>query len=114
MFSFENLDETAKKIMTLLGVTGNIKNSFDKRNDAEDKGNKETKNSITLSPSQLLVISGFLGGVLEVESVLVDKDQEVQIVLSGTLKRKTQLEKVMEQVGKMPFEQVVKAIIKSS
>ncbi|MGE5598974.1 MAG: hypothetical protein ACM3XS_06310 [Bacteroidota bacterium] len=80
-------------------------------------GNDDRKNDrdcLNLTPAQLLVIAGFLAGVLEVESVSVDKDQQVEISLSGSLKRRTELEIVMEQVGKMPFEQVVRAIMENS
>lgn len=64
-----------------------------------------------LTSGQILVIIALLGGVLEVESVLVDKDQEVQIILSGSLKRKTQLDKIMDQVGSQPFDKVMKNLL---
>lgn len=35
-------------------------------------------------------------------------------MLAGTFKTKTPLDKVMVQVGKLPFEQVIRAIIKNS
>lgn len=69
---------------------------------------------INLNPSQLLIIAGFLTGTLQVESVLVNRNQSIEIVLVGTLKKKTQLDKLMGQVGKMPFERVVQAIIDNS
>ncbi|MGE5583022.1 MAG: hypothetical protein ACM3X9_10880 [Bacillota bacterium] len=69
---------------------------------------------INLLPSELLVIAGIICDVLQVNSVLVDRNQSVEIVLVGTLKRRTQLDKVMQQIGKMPFDQVVQAIMNSS
>lgn len=68
-------------------------------------------NKSPLTPSQALVIGGILGGVLSVESVLVDKSQTVEIVLSGSLKQKTKLEKMLDQIGSMPFDEVVKAML---
>lgn len=64
-----------------------------------------------LSPEQVLVIAGILGNVLFVDSVLVDKRQNIEIVLTGTLKQKTQMDKLMDQIGSMPFDNVVKAFM---
>ncbi|MDD4237394.1 MAG: hypothetical protein PHT62_02375 [Desulfotomaculaceae bacterium] len=66
---------------------------------------------LQLSPQKILVVLGLLGGVLEVTSVLVDKDQTVQFVLSGTLKRPTRLDKMMNEIGKMPFDDVLKTVL---
>lgn len=68
------------------------------------------KNS-AVPPSHLLVIAGILGGALDVNSIRVDKDQNVDISLSGTLKKKTQLEKMMDQIGQMPFDEVLKVML---
>lgn len=73
-------------------------------NPGESKG-------IPLSPQIILVVLGLLGGVLEVTSVLVDKDQLVQFVLSGTLKRPTRLDKMLNEIGSMPFDDVLRAIM---
>ncbi|HYH03109.1 MAG TPA: hypothetical protein VEC37_08420 [Bacillota bacterium] len=82
----------------------------------EKSGNKanEAVNCFDLIPSELLIITGLIIGVFNVESVLVNRNQVVQIVLAGNLRRKTELEKVMEQVGQQPFDQVVKAIIENN
>lgn len=64
-----------------------------------------------LEPSSLLVALGLLSGVLEVISVLVDRDQVVQFVLEGSLKRKTELDRVMEELGSYSFEEVVTALL---
>jgi hypothetical protein len=42
---------------------------------------------------------------------LVDRDQIVQIVLEGSLKKKTELEKMLDEIGSMPFDEVVKAML---
>lgn len=68
---------------------------------------------INLNPSELLVVAGILGGVLEATSVLMDRNQNVQIVLQGTLKKKTELEKTMDTVRSLPFEEVLKAMLGS-
>ena len=77
----------------------------------DKKRNGKQNGGVSISPSQALVIAGLISGALEVTSVLVDRDQEVQIVLAGSLKRKTELEKMVDQIGEMSFEEVMKAIL---
>ena len=73
--------------------------------------NQSDQSKISINPSQALVIAGILGGVLDVNSILVDKDQRIEILLVGSLKQKTQLEKIMDQIGKMPFDDVLNALL---
>jgi hypothetical protein len=77
-----------------------------KTNEGEDCGK-----GFSISPEQALVIAGILGNVLKVDSVLIDRRQNVEILLTGTLKRRTQMDKLMDQIGSMPFDNVVKAFI---
>ncbi len=72
---------------------------------------KKAGGNLGITPSQALIIGGIIGGVLNVESVLVDKNQTVEIVLSGSLKKKTDLEKMLDQVGSMPFDEVIKTML---
>ncbi len=114
-------DEASKKVSKDCRNKNHKDNEYCKKNyrnkdnrQKEKDGEKEDAEKgrcINLTPSQLLIIAGFLGGVLNVDSVLVSRDQVIQIVLSGSLKRKTQLDKIMEQIGKLPFDQVVKSIM---
>lgn len=107
MASKDPMDILLKSIMEQLGVKeeyANVNKTYIKRN----------CNTPNLTPGQILVILALLGGVLDVESVTVDKDQNVDIVLTGSLKRpkaKTQLEQIMDQVGSLPFDQVMKNIL---
>lgn len=89
--------ENAKKLVSQCDCGKNQSNNGDGRTPDDNP-------FLGLNPSELLVIAGLIGGVLEVDSVLVDRDQTVQIILSGSLKRKTQLDMMMEQIGKMPFD----------
>ncbi|MGD8400081.1 MAG: hypothetical protein PVH64_03975 [Bacillota bacterium] len=103
------------------------KNKQDKQHN-KDKGNKQDKqsnknddsfggtkkNCPRLDPTQILVIGGLLSGALVVRSVWVNNDQTVQFILTGNLKRKTQLDKMMEIIGQLPFDEVVKAMVDSS
>lgn len=75
------------------------------------KSNGSDEKSSSINPSQAIIIAAMLAGVLEVTSVLVDRNQTVEIVLTGSLKKKTELEKLLDQVGSKPFDEVVKAML---
>lgn len=81
-----------------------------KSNNGSNNG-KDKNNGNGLAPSQALVIVGIITGVLEVESILIDKEQTVQIRLDGSLKRKTELDIALDQIGSLSFDEVVKALI---
>lgn len=105
MDSQSNLDYLLKQILRELERKNgaNCKQEID--NSLEIQKKKQT-----LSPSQLLVISGLLINVFSVESLLIDKDQTIQIVLEGSLKQKTKLDKMLDEMGDMSFDTVVQAL----
>lgn len=74
-------------------------------------GNNGDRVPLRVTPSKALVIAGLLSGSLEVFSVLVDKNQAVEILLTGTLKQKTELDKMLDKIGDMPFDEVLKAFL---
>jgi hypothetical protein len=75
----------------------------------EETPKKEAKTRLT--PAQCLVLAGLIGGVLEVNSVLVNKDQQVQIILIGSLKRKTAMDNLLDSIGAKSFDEVMRAIV---
>ncbi|MCX7921712.1 MAG: hypothetical protein N3B21_06825 [Clostridia bacterium] len=125
MFSPEHINSLAKEVMARLGghseksVRCQSSNSNCSGNNGNSNGNngngdKNKCKKLEITPSQALVIAGILGGVLEVDSVLVDKDQTVQIILEGSLKvppPKTPLEEMLDEIGSKPFDEVVKAML---
>ncbi|TCO76857.1 hypothetical protein [Marinisporobacter balticus] len=107
MASKDPMDLLLKTVMEQLGVKEEYANIN------RTCGNKKCGNA-NLTPGQILIILGLLGGVLEVDSITIDKSQEVNILLVGSLKRpkaKTQLEQIMDQIGSLPFDQVMKNIL---
>lgn len=103
-------DNDLKKLQEVLSQW-----SFSRKKEQKCREKKEedtpTNGGLSLNPSQLLVIAGLIGGVFNVDSFLVDREQTIQIVLVGSLKRPTPLEEMMANVGALPFEQVMKAIL---
>lgn len=79
------------------------------------KGNnmKNKKKTLpNLSPQQLAVVVGILTNALDVESVLVDRDQKVEILLIGTLRRKTKADRIAEELGDMSVGDLIQAFIR--
>lgn len=106
MFTQDNLNKILRDVMGC--INRNVPGS---NSDKNKTNNNSNGNKINITPAQALVIVGIIGGVLEVDSVLVDKDQVVQIVLAGSLKQKTELEKMFDNIGSMPFDEVLKAML---
>lgn len=106
MISDGQLDELFKRVISEL----NLDSSDDKDNNSKSKC---TKRPISLTAAQIMVISGILTDVLSVRSFLVDRDQNISITLNGSLKRKkkTELEKTLDEIGARPFDEVLKALI---
>lgn len=65
----------------------------------------------TIGPTKVLVILALIAGALDVFSVLVDRNQTVQVVLSGSLRRKTRLDRMLDEIGGMPFDDVLRSVL---
>lgn len=63
-----------------------------------------------LTPQQLAVITALLTNALSVDSVLVDKDQTIEIVLSGSLRRKNKTDKLVEELSGITVGELLDAI----
>jgi hypothetical protein len=48
---------------------------------------------------QLAVMIGLLSGKLEVDSVMLDKDKNVEIVLAGSLRKKTKMGRLLSEMS---------------
>ncbi|ABR47245.1 hypothetical protein Amet_1028 [Alkaliphilus metalliredigens QYMF] len=111
MFSPDQLNELIKEVMINQQMGSNDNPNQNKHKYKHEE--QQNKSQFNITPSQALVVLGLLTGALQVVSVLVDREQSVQLVLSGSLKKKEQseLEKVMGQIGHLPFDEVVKAMM---
>ncbi|MDF2936589.1 MAG: hypothetical protein K0Q90_1962 [Paenibacillaceae bacterium] len=63
-----------------------------------------------LSPQQLAVITALLSNALKVDSVLVDRNKDLEIVLTGTLRRKTKTDKLLEELEDINIGDLLDAI----
>jgi len=110
VFSSSELNTLLEQIVSQLGRgTDDFTKETPTKSTGRCKCNK--KKAPVLTPQKALVILGLLVGALEVKSILIDRDQIVNILLDGSLKRKTRLDKMLDEIGDMPFEEVLRAIM---
>lgn len=104
MFSSQQLDEILKNLQNQLNTQS--------QGEKKPKSFNNNNNTAKLTTTQILAILALLAGTLEVTSVVIDRDQAVQLVLSGTLKKEKEnpLDEVVTQLGNLPFEEVMKAM----
>lgn len=71
-----------------------------------NESNRDALNKIfkdyNLSPQQIAVITALLMNTLQVQSVLVDKEQTVEVLLVGSLRRKSRMDKLLDEISGMP------------
>ncbi|WP_347490776.1 hypothetical protein [Desulfoscipio sp. XC116] len=113
MLSQNQLDALMEKIMNSLGDTGGSTSMICGNSGESGDGDAQDGSvcPISLTPSAILVLAGILGGVLNVNSILIDNSRQVQILLTGSLKRKTEIDKMLDAVGCKTFDEVVGAIV---
>lgn len=63
-----------------------------------------------ISPQKIAVIIGLLMDALHVQSLLIDKDQNIQIFLQGSVRKKTELDQMIDVISNMPAGDVWNAI----
>lgn len=102
-------DQFNSLINELMGQFGGPGDAAAGKSGCRKDGGGNKKN--TLAPAELLVIAGILGGVLEVATILIDRDQAVQIRLDGSLRRKTDLDRAMDKIGGYSFDEVLKVLL---
>lgn len=113
MFSSNELDTLMARLISQMGLgTAEINKIPSAKGTTGNSRIQGNQNTIPhFSPQKVLVILGLLGGVLEVKSITIDRDQVVDVLLEGSLKRKTPLDNCLDTIGAMPFDDVLKAVL---
>ncbi len=75
----------------------------------DQKNNEPSKKK--LSANELAVIVALLTKSLHVESILFNKDQRVDVLLSGSLRRKSDIDKLIDQVQDVPDTDLIKSFL---
>ncbi|MCM3341778.1 MULTISPECIES: hypothetical protein [unclassified Paenibacillus] len=65
----------------------------------KNKNNKKKSSTPKLTVDQIAVIAALLTNSLKVQSILVDRDQAVEVLLIGSLRKKTQMDQLVEQIS---------------
>lgn len=112
MSKYNSTDNMANDILSRLCGSQNTKQN----SNCSQSSSSDSKNPLySLSPSKALVIVALLSGVLDVYSILVDREQTVQILLEGSLKQKDsgdqELANMLDSIGGKSFDDVVRALI---
>ncbi|QGG48771.1 hypothetical protein [Heliorestis convoluta] len=89
-----------------------VRRNDKKSNRQVEKPEQGSFKAPSIKPEVALVILGLLSDNLQVNSVVVNRDQTVQIVLDGTLRNKTSLDQALGYVGQHSFDEVMKAFLK--
>ncbi|MBO2942923.1 hypothetical protein JJQ72_02885 [Paenibacillus sp. F411] len=64
-----------------------------------------------LTPQQIAVIAGLLTNALTVDSLLIDKEQRLQIVLGGSLRRKTRLDQLINELQDASLDELLDSLL---
>lgn len=75
---------------------------------------KKKNTPAKLSPQQIAVVVGLLTNVLEVNSILLDKDQNIEIVLTGSIRRKTKADRIAEELGDVSVADLLDAFVRKN
>lgn len=77
------------------------------------KGSSNTKKR-TPTPQQLAVIAALLTNALTVRSILIDSDQTVQIVLEGSIRKKTKADRLLSELSEISLGDLLQAVSRNS
>lgn len=112
-FSSKELNKIMEQVKAQLGPGTGLPVPGMQAPDDKDPGGKPDPKTQgqRLTPQTVLVILGLIAGSLQVTSVLVHIDQHIDILLTGSLRRKTRLDRMLDEIGTMPFDDVLRAIM---
>ena len=80
----------------------------------QHKQHKKETTKPRLSPNQVAVITALLTNALHVQSILVSKDQTIEVLLQGSLRQKSELDKFVDQVRDVPVGEFLSSLLKNS
>jgi len=126
----DNIEDQLKEILKKFGIKEDMDDKKDEPEDNPDEndgsgkdgsnnddsgkkndGENEKKQVKALTPSEIIVILGILAGTLEPISIIVDRNQGVQIILSGSLKKKIVVEDEVKEIENEYLSSAIKALI---
>lgn len=79
---------------------------------SKGRGAGGNKKKTKLSPQQLAVVVGLLTNSLDVTSLLIDKNQRIEIVLEGSIRKKTKADRVAEELNDISVSELIDAYLR--
>ncbi|MDO7908047.1 hypothetical protein Q5741_16665 [Paenibacillus sp. JX-17] len=73
---------------------------------------QNSKKAQSLSPQQIAVIVGLLANVLDVDSILLDRNQQIQIVLTGSIRKKNKADRIAEELDNISVAELINAFLR--
>ena len=73
--------------------------------------NTKKKTTPKLTPQHMAVIAGLLTNALEVQSIMLDKDQTIEIVLVGSIRKKTKADQIAEDLADISVADLINALM---
>ncbi|SDB82644.1 hypothetical protein [Shouchella lonarensis] len=61
-----------------------------------------SKKQSKITPTEIAIVTALLTNALSVQSILIDREQTVQVLLEGSLKNQQELARLMEQMKDIP------------
>ncbi|WP_413379646.1 hypothetical protein [Alkalihalobacillus sp. 1P02AB] len=80
-------------------------------NQNQKKKESFDKNKYKLSPNEIAVITALLTKALTVQSILIDREQTVQILLEGSLKKRSELDKLIDEIRDVPIGDFIASLL---
>jgi hypothetical protein len=77
----------------------------------KNPNNPKKKTAPKLTPQQLAVIAGLLTNALEVQSIMLDRDQTIEIVLVGSIRKKTKADQIAEDLADISVADLINALM---
>ncbi|GAE31240.1 hypothetical protein [Halalkalibacter hemicellulosilyticus] len=79
----------------------------------QQASNQNNKKKPQLSPNTLAVVTALLTNALTVQSVLIDKDKTIQVLLEGSLHapKKSELDILIDQVRDVPVGDFINSLL---
>lgn len=83
-------------------------NQFNQKKQQKAKANNLASR---LTLNEIAVIVALLTNALHVQSILVDRDQTVQVLLEGSLRKRSELDKLIDQVRDVPVGDFLSSLL---
>ncbi|KMK74787.1 hypothetical protein [Alkalihalobacillus pseudalcaliphilus] len=64
-----------------------------------------------LSPNELAVIAALITKALTVQSILIDREQNIQILLEGSLKKRSELDRIIDEIRDVPIGDFISSLM---